>query len=100
MEGRTVRRPIVIGVVALAALAGLGAIVAITLMPASSPPVAQVSIAPATPTPTATPTATLSPTATPTPAPTPIGIRAPLTGEPVSAEAAIRHPIAVMIDDR
>ncbi len=101
MMGRTVRRPLVIGVVALAALAGLGAIVAITLMPgaapASSPPVAQVSIAPATPTPTATPTATPSPT--PTPAPTPIGILAPLTGEPVSEEAAVRHPIAVMIDD-
>lgn len=101
MMGRTVRRPIVIGVVALAALVGLGAIVAITLMPgtapASSPPVAQVSSAPPTATPTASPTPT--PTASPTPSPTPIGIRAPLTGEPTTEEAAVRHPIAVMIDD-
>jgi hypothetical protein len=36
---------------------------------------------------------------TPTPEPTPVLVPAPLTGLPVSPEAAIQHPIAVMVDD-
>lgn len=56
------------------------------------------SVAPeptAEPTPTPDPTPTPSPTPVPTPAPVP----APLTGVLVRPNAAIRHPIAVMIDD-
>ena len=41
----------------------------------------------------------VAPSATPTPAPTPILVPAPLDGQLVSPAAAIRHPIAVMIDD-
>ncbi|HZC33854.1 MAG TPA: DUF3048 domain-containing protein [Candidatus Bathyarchaeia archaeon] len=41
----------------------------------------------------------VAPSATPTPAPTPILVAAPLDGQLVSPAAAIRHPIAVMIDD-
>jgi hypothetical protein len=55
--------------------------------PASTP----TSVATATPTPTAVPT--------PTPVPTPAPVPAPLTGRPVTAAVAARHPIAVMIDD-
>jgi hypothetical protein len=71
----------------------------------SGSPIAQASQPAATatqqPTATAGPTATPSPTATPTPTPipTPVLVPAPLTGEPVSAAVAARHPIAVMIDD-
>jgi hypothetical protein len=52
-------------------------------------------------TPTSVPTATPPPTAvpTPTPVPTPALVPAPLTGRPVTAAVAARHPIAVMIDD-
>jgi Protein of unknown function (DUF3048) N-terminal domain/Protein of unknown function (DUF3048) C-terminal domain len=35
----------------------------------------------------------------PTPAPTPPMVPSPLTGLPISPEAALQHPIAVMIDD-
>jgi Protein of unknown function (DUF3048) N-terminal domain/Protein of unknown function (DUF3048) C-terminal domain len=46
------------------------------------------------------PSPTLTPTAPPpTPRPTPVTVPAPLTGLPVSPEAALQHPIAVMIDD-
>src|SRR6188768_1982769 len=68
-------------------------------------PIAQASQPAATatqqPTATLTPTPTPSPTPspTPTPIPTPVTVPAPLTGEPVSAAVAARHPIAVMIDD-
>jgi hypothetical protein len=41
----------------------------------------------------------IAPSASPTPAPTPILVPAPLDGRLVSPAAAIRHPIAVMIDD-
>ena len=41
----------------------------------------------------------VAPSATPTPAPTPILVPAPLDGQLVSPAAAIRHSIAVMIDD-
>ena len=51
------------------------------------------------PTPSLTPVPTPSPTPLPTPTPTPTPVPAPLTGRPVSAEVAARHPIAVMIDD-
>jgi len=52
-----------------------------------------------TPTPAPTPTPLPTPVPTPTPIPTPAPVPAPLTGEPVSAAVAARHPIAVMIDD-
>ena len=47
------------------------------------------------------PTRTPAPTRTPrpTPRPTPVLVPAPLTGLPISPEAAAFHPIAVMIDD-
>jgi hypothetical protein len=51
------------------------------------------------PTPTPTPTPVPTPTPTPTPEPTPTPVPAPLTGLPVKASIAVRHPIAVMIDD-
>jgi len=41
----------------------------------------------------------VGPSPSPTPAPTPILVPAPLDGQLVSPAAAIRHPIAVMIDD-
>jgi Protein of unknown function (DUF3048) N-terminal domain/Protein of unknown function (DUF3048) C-terminal domain len=46
-----------------------------------------------------TPSPTPSPEPTPTPAPTPTMAVAPLTGRLVREAAALRHPIAVMIDD-
>lgn len=49
----------------------------------------------ATPSPEPTPV----PTPEPTPEPTPVLVPAPLTGLPVDPEAAIRYPIAVMVDD-
>jgi Protein of unknown function (DUF3048) N-terminal domain/Protein of unknown function (DUF3048) C-terminal domain len=52
-----------------------------------------------TPSPTPTPTLAPTPTPSPTPEPTPVLVPAPLTGLPVSPEAAAQHPIAVMIDD-
>ena len=50
-------------------------------------------------TPTLSPTATPSPEPTPTPVPPPELVPSALTGLLVTEEAAIRHPIAVMIDD-
>ena len=51
------------------------------------------------PTPTTSPP-TAPPTAPPpTPEPTPPMVPSPLTGLPVSLEAAVQHPIAVMVDD-
>ena len=47
--------------------------------------------------PSATPAATPEPTATPVPTPTPP--LSPMTGLPVTAAVAARHPIAVMVDD-
>ena len=57
------------------------------------------SAAPPTPVVTATPRPTPSPTPLPTPVPTPSPVPAPLTGLLVRPEAALQHPIAVMIDD-
>lgn len=74
-----------------------------TLMPStataatSSPGSAGTSSA-VPPTPTVVPP-TAPPTPIPTPVPTPQTVPAPLTGLPVSPEAALRRPIAVMIDD-
>lgn len=63
----------------------------------SVPPASSATpAAPIAPTPTPRPT----PTPSPTPAPTPVLVSAPLTGLPVTPEAAARHPIAVMIDDQ
>jgi hypothetical protein len=47
------------------------------------------------------PTASTPPSASPapTPVPTPVLVPAPLTGRLVAPAAAIRHPIAIMIDD-
>ena len=66
----------------------------------ASQPVASATAAPtATPLPSPTATPLPTPTPSPTPVPTPTPVPAPLTGRPVSAEIAARHPIAVMIDD-
>ena len=50
-------------------------------------------------TPGSTPNSTPQPTPEPTPEPTPAFASAPLTGLPISPEAARYHAIAVMIDD-
>lgn len=59
---------------------------AVAVVPSGSPGAGSVP-----PAPTATPT--------PTPEPTPVLVPAPLTGLPVSPDAALQHPIAVMVDD-
>ncbi|MEO8272530.1 MAG: DUF3048 domain-containing protein [Chloroflexota bacterium] len=46
-----------------------------------------------------TPTSAAQTAPPPTPIPTPRTVPAPLTGLPVSPEAALQHPIAVMVDD-
>jgi Protein of unknown function (DUF3048) N-terminal domain/Protein of unknown function (DUF3048) C-terminal domain len=105
-----VKRTTTAGVVgAVAVGAALFALVATSIggqaATPSGSPIAQATQPAATTTqqPTATPsaTATASPTPSPspTPIPTPVTVPAPLTGEPVSAAVAARHPIAVMIDD-
>jgi Protein of unknown function (DUF3048) N-terminal domain/Protein of unknown function (DUF3048) C-terminal domain len=105
------RSPIVLGaIVVVVVLGGLAAAAALGFggTPGQSP-VAAASASPG-PTPSPNPTATPEPTpipatpeptvpATPTPEPTPVVVPAPLTGLPVSPEAAIQHPIAVMVDD-
>ena len=105
------RRPVVIGIVlaAVFGVAGIGAVAAqFAQGPSASPSqIAQVTIRPATPSPTPTPTPTPAPTPTPTstpvptttPVPTPTPLPAPLTGELVPPDVAVRHAIAVMIDD-
>jgi hypothetical protein len=109
------RRPVAL-IVAIAAGIGAIALIAFVLTasgahaPSGGSPVAGVSQSPgstAGPTaggssdasgePTASPLDTPIPTATPVPTPTPIP--APLTGRPVTATVAARHPIAVMVDD-
>lgn len=50
--------------------------------------------------PSAGPSLTPAPSTTPTPRPSPSLVAAPLTGRLVSAAAAQRHPLAVMIDDQ
>ncbi len=53
----------------------------------------------AEPSPEPTPTPRPTPTPAPTPEPTPTPVAAPLTGRMVSAGAASRHVLAVMVDD-
>ena len=70
---------------------GLVAVIGST--PPSLEPAPSASVAPSSDAPS------IAPSASPTPAATPILVPAPLTGRLVSPAAAIRHPIAVMIDD-
>ena len=105
VAGHPVRRGLVIALLALGsavtfALLGWQAgllnpnTVAVTSSPAPSP-----SDAPPTPAPTAAPP-TVAPTEPPpTPEPTPNLVAAPYTGLLVTPEAALQHPIVVMVDD-
>ena len=102
------KRRTTIGAVGIVAASGLVVAVAAFALggnPGPGPsPIAQASPTPTAspgPTPTATATATAAPTAVPTatPLPTPVLVPDPLTGRPVTADVAARHPIAVMIDD-
>ncbi len=100
------KRRTTVGAIGLVGATALVVIVAATSLggsPAPSRPPAQADVATPTPTatasPTASPTVSPSPTASPTPLPTPLLVPAPLTGLPVTPAVAIRHPIAVMIDD-
>jgi hypothetical protein len=103
----------IIGVLVAAVVGGLAlGAAAAGLSPAAGQPGSPSPIA-ALPTPTATPTPPPTPSPTPEPTPTPVPplpptptpeppparVPAPLTGEPVPARIASRHPIAVMIDD-
>lgn len=81
-------------VLAIGGGVGLGALAA-SGWPVS-PGLAQAT---ATPARTAAPTPVPTPTPRPTPEPTPVTVSAPLTGLPVSPNAATWHPIAVMVDD-
>ncbi|MFL5778906.1 MAG: DUF3048 domain-containing protein [Chloroflexota bacterium] len=92
-----------IGIGAIAGnLAGAGA-----ATPSGSPPIAQVSTPPSpggsTPLASVGPSAAASATPSGSPSPTPPAgptlVAAPLTGRPVTAEVASRHPVAVMVDD-
>lgn len=94
---------IVAVVVAVGLLVGLGGLASggpvasasTSPEPSPSPMPTEPPVTPVPPTPTPEPT--IPPT--PTPEPTPVLVPAPLTGLPVSPEAAIQHPIAVMVDD-
>ena len=109
--GDPLKRWVMIGVVALAILGGgaigLAAAAGSTGNPTPSPIALASPSATAAPTRTPTPSPTSSPTPTPiptpsptpTPVPTPTPMPAPMTGRLVPPAAAIRHPIAVMIDD-
>ena len=99
--------PVLLILLALATGGAVG-LAAATLAPrpGPSPSGSGVAVAGGTPAPTAppatqapAPTPEPTPTPTPTPVPTPTLVPAPLDGVPVTAEAAARHPIAVMIDD-
>jgi hypothetical protein len=115
-----VRSPAVIGLAVLAVLGGvaIGMLAAGGGGPTSSPPANSglVAVIGSTPpssgplssgsdgsplAPSDGPGASPSPSAppAPTPVPTPVLVPAPLTGRLVASAAAIRHPIAVMIDD-
>jgi hypothetical protein len=93
-----------VGIVAVSALAGAIAATSLGLnskASAISSPLAGLSTPGPTASPTATafPTGTAVPTASPTPVPTPTTVPDPLTGRLVTPDVAMRHPIAVMIDD-
>lgn len=105
-NGRPDRRPIGRGMAAGIVLAGLAAIalivgtlefapVAATPSGSTLPSAVALSSAP----PSQSPSPTAAPTPEPSPAPTAVLVPAPLTGLLISPEAALRHPIAVMIDD-
>jgi hypothetical protein len=82
---------VVVGLV----VAGAGPVPAAATRPSpSSAPSAAVAASPTLAGQTLAP-----PTTAPTPTPTEPLVAAPLTGLPVSLEASLRHPIAVMIDD-
>ena len=102
-------RPLLVGVLVVAAIVagvGGGVLVAGTLSPAGPSP-SGIAAASGSPSPSSSnptppgpsPTARPTPTPRPTPEPTPVLVPAPLTGLLVSPEAALRHPIAVMVDD-
>ncbi len=76
-------------------LAGLGSTPPSTAPSAPAPTLSPSPCCSAPP--TASPTPSTSPS--PTPVPTPVLVPAPLTGRLVTPAAAVRHPIAVMIDD-
>jgi hypothetical protein len=107
--GSTRARRTRFGLLAVAGLAVAGSVALVALGAGRGPgPVVISSGSPAAPTgavsqpaETATPAPTARPTPipTPTPEPTPVLVPAPLTGLPVTPEAALRHPIAVMVDD-
>ncbi|MEW5992581.1 MAG: DUF3048 domain-containing protein [Chloroflexota bacterium] len=88
-------------VLAIGGAVGVGALLASASGPGSSASTTGTPIPSPTPPPSPdpTPSPTPSPTPRPTPRPTPVLVPAPLTGLPVSPEAATYHPIAVMIDD-
>ncbi len=100
-------RPAVIGLLAVATIGtgvGLGAYAAGAASDSGQVAAASATAEPSAtptpvPTPSPTPTPAPTPTPSPTPEPTPVLVPAPLTGLPVSPEAAAQHPIAVMIDD-
>jgi hypothetical protein len=75
-----------------------------TFLASALPRLGGALVPPGTPVPTSAPspppTPSPSPPPEPTPEPTPVTVPAPLTGLPVSPEAATRHPIAVMVDDQ
>ena len=106
VQGKPTVRRLLFGLlgVAIVVLAALSASSIGTLFPGQA--------AASTPTPTAgvpsgpldtpvapSPTPRPAPSATPEPEPTPVLVPAPLTGLPVTPEAALLHPIAAMIDD-
>ena len=108
------RRSAILAVGTLAVLGGvgLGMFAALASGPTPSHPTGSGNVAglgstppTATPSPigssSVTPPASPPPSAapTPTPQPTPVLVADPLTGRLVSPAAAIRHPIAVMVDD-
>jgi Protein of unknown function (DUF3048) N-terminal domain/Protein of unknown function (DUF3048) C-terminal domain len=101
---RAIVRPAVLGLVVALAI-GLGVIGGAVFVNATRPdtaarPTASASTEPSTEVTPGGPTQTPpGPTLQPSPEPTAILVPAPLTGLLVSPEAAMRHPIAVMIDD-
>lgn len=64
-----------------------------------TPPLPSTGGSPVAVTPTRAPTVTPPTAPPPTPVPTPQTVLAPLTGLPISPEAALQRPIAVMVDD-
>jgi DUF3048 family protein len=88
---------VAIGVLTIAVAGRIGTLFTGAAVAATSSPGPVGSPTPGT---TPSPSASEPPTAPPpSPEPTPMLVAAPLTGLPVSPEAATRHPIAVMVDD-